>query len=238
MSSALAPRIYTSDEVAEEIPDGATIALSGFGLTGLAQSLCDALVRRHARCGSPSQLTAIHAAGHVEEVGVDLLAKHGLLDRVIGGHWGLMPNLRRCGADEQMELHNWPQGIVIGSFRAAGAGENGLRSRIGLGTFVDPRLLGGCVNERSRKAGALVALDNDGEGECLHYQKLKPDFAFIRAWSADRLGNLSFRNEPLRLCFEDIVLAARHNGGRVFCQVREIEDRIFDANEVDLAGVS
>jgi len=235
MPRPIIPPHFTSDQVAAEIPDGASLALSGFGLTGLAQSLCEALVRRHAKTGSPAGLTAIHAAGHVENVGVDLLAKHGLLDRVIGGHWGMMPNLRKAIIEERLEMHNWPQGVVVGAFRSAAAGEDGLRSKIGLGTFIDPRQLGGCVNERSRHAGSLISLEPDGE-DSLHYAKLKPDVAFIRAWSADRLGNLSFRNEPLHLCFDQIALATRNNGGRVFCQVWEIEDRIFDANEVDVPG--
>ncbi len=235
MPSVLVPPRLTSREVAAEIWNGAAIAFSGFGLCGVAQSLCEALAKRHAECGDPKNLTAIHAAGHTENIGVDLLAKHGLLDRVIGGHWGLMPNLRRRVAADELEMHNWPQGVVIGAFRAAGSGENGLRSKIGLGTFIDPRQLGGCVNPRSRRGGSLITLC-EGEDECLHYAKLKPDFAFIRGWSADRRGNISMRKEPLLLCAGDIALATRSHGGRVFCQVREIEDRFFDANEVDIPG--
>lgn len=238
MPPSVIPPQFSSDQVAAEIPDGACIALAGFAQTGVAQSLCEALVRRHAQTGGPGALTAIHAAGQVENIGADLFAKHGLLARVIGGHWGLMPNLRRAGANEELEMHNWPQGVLIGAFRAAAIGENGLRSKIGLGTFVDPRQLGGCVNERSRQAGSLISLrrdEEDGE-EYLHYAKLKPDFAFIRASSADRLGNISLRKEPIHLCLDHIALATRNNGGRVFCQVREIEDRVFDASEVDLPG--
>lgn len=235
MPSTLVPSRMTSPQVAAEIRSGSTIALSGFVISGVAQSLCEALVKRQAESGEPKNLTAIHAAGHTEEIGVDLLAKHGLLARIIGGHWGLMPNVRRLVAANEVEIHNWPQGVVIGSFRAAGSGEEGLRSKIGLGTFIDPRQLGGCVNPRSRAAGSLITLCG-GEDEYLHYAKLKPDVAFIRGWSADRRGNISMRKEPLILCQDDIAMATRRNKGRVFCQVHEIEDRDFDANEVDIPG--
>lgn len=232
-----APRILSAAEAVSTIPDGAALAIPGFGGAGVAQALCRALTDNHARTGHPTGLTLLHAAGHVEGVGIDWLASHGLVKRVIGGHWGATPNLRRAAAEGTLELHNWPQGIVVESFRAAAAGQDGLRTHIGLETFVDPRQLGGCLTESARKSGSLIRLLTETPGgDILHYPQLKPDFAFLRAWSADCHGNVSLGNESLHLCMEHVALATRNNGGRVVCQVREIEQRSFAANEVYIPG--
>jgi propionate CoA-transferase len=232
------PARLTAREAIDLIPDGATIAVSGFSVMGLARSLHRALVERFQETASPRDITYIHAAGFAPGTGLDELAPHGMVKKVIGGHWGLMPALRKCVAEETIEAHNWPQGIVIGALRAAASGEkNGLRTRIGLGTFIDPRQQGGCANETARSAGSLIRLaDQDGE-EILNYAPLKPDVALIRGWSADRLGNVSLGMEPLNLSSDMIAMAARNHNGKVLCQVRYIEDDvIYPSHQVAIPG--
>lgn len=238
MKHPLAPERISAAEAASQIFDGATIATSGFGLTGLAQTLIKAIVTRHRLEKSPKELTVIHAAGQSEGTGVDTLAaENGILKRIIGGHWGVTPNVREAAGNENFEQHNWPQGVIACSYRAAAAGEKGLRTPIGLDTYIDPRQLGGCMNESARKAGTLIRMEKDYDGEdCLHYAPLRPDFALVRGWKADRVGNISICWEPLNVSIEHIAVAARNNGGKVFCQVREIEDRIFSSEEVHLPG--
>ena len=220
------------------IPDGATIAVSGFAVMGLANSLHRALVERFQETNSPCDLTYIHAAGFAPGTGLDELAPHGMVTKVIGGHWGLMPALREQISAEKVEAHNWPQGIVIGALRAAASGEkNGLRTRIGVGTFIDARQNGGCANQTARSSGSLIRLvEQDGE-ELLNYAPLQPDIALIRGWSADRLGNVSLGMEPLNLSGDVIAMAARHHGGKVLCQVRYIEeDVIYPSHQVAIPG--
>lgn len=235
--SIIPPQVTAADAVAT-IPDGTTIAMSGFGLTCLAQTLSKALTTRFEKEGAPRNLTAIHAAGHAEGLGVDMLAtQKGLLKRVIGGHWGGTPSVRDNGAKNWFEQHNWPQGVVIGAYRASAGSEKGLRSPIGLNTYIDPRQLGGCLNDAAREAGSLITLEKDCDGEeVLFYAPLRPDYAFLRGWKADRLGNISICWEPLNIGLEHIAIATRNNGGQVICQVREIEDRIFAPEEVHLPG--
>ncbi len=232
------PRILSAAEAAALIPNGAHIAVSGFGGTGVANTIHRALTERCARVDAPCKLTYIHAAGHILNQGGDLLAAHGMLDKVIGGHWGLMPALRQKISAEEVEAHNWPQGVVVDSFRAAACGKTaGLRSHIGLGTFVDPRQKGGCANERARRAGSLIRLIKEDGQEILEYAPLKPDFALIRGWSADHLGNVSLGMEPVSLSIEYIAMATRRNGGQVICQVRTIDhNTTYSADRVTLPG--
>jgi propionate CoA-transferase len=239
LCSNVRPARLPSREAAACIPDNATIAVSGFAIMGLANSLHRALVERFLETGAPRDLTYIHAAGHLPNTGMDLLAPHeGLLRKVIGGHWGLMPALRAKISTEKIEAHNWPQGVVVGAFRAAATGEkNGLRSRIGVGTFIDPRQSGGCANQTAREAGSLIRLiEQDGE-EFLNYAPLAPDVALIRGWSADKLGNVSLGMEPLNLSSDMIAMATRNRGGKVLCQVRFIEDDVvYPSHRVAIPG--
>jgi propionate CoA-transferase len=183
------PARLTAREAVACIPDGAAITSSGFSLMGLAHTLHRALLERFQETGSPKNLTYIHAAGHAPGTGLDLLAPGGMVIKVIGGHWGLMPALREKISAEEIEAHNWPQGVVIGALRAAACGEkNGLRSRIGLGTFIDPRQDGGCANETARRAGSLIRLVEQDGGEMLNYAPLEPDVALLRGWSADKFA--------------------------------------------------
>lgn len=239
LCSKVRPARLSSREAVALIPNNATIAVSGFAIMGLSNSLHRALVERFLETGAPRDLTYIHAAGHLPSSGMDLLAPHdGLVRKVIGGHWGLMPALREKISAEKIEAHNWPQGVIVGAFRAAATGEkNGLRSRIGVGTFIDPRQSGGCANQTAREAGSLIRLvEQDGE-EFLNYAPIAPDVALVRGWSVDKLGNVSLGMEPLNLSSEMIAMATRNRGGKVFCQVRFIEDDvIYPSHKVAIPG--
>lgn len=233
------PALLTPACAAALIPDGARIAVSGFSSVGLAQAVMEAMVARNAAEGSPAELTLYHAAGHASGWGCDLLAQAGLIRKVVGGHWGLMHEFRRRMMENEIEAHNWPQGMIVRAIREMARGAKwGFTSTVGLGTFIDPRDSGGCMNEKARKNGSLVQLETAHDSsEVLRYTHLPIDFSLIRGWSADGYGNVRLGMEPLSLSQLDLALAARAQGGKVICQIRQHEpNRRYAADEIAIPG--
>ena len=112
-------KVVTCPEAVDLIPEGATVASSGFGGIGQAECLMAGIEERFLRTGRPRGLTLVHAAGqsNLQGGGIDHLAHEGLLRRIVGGHFRLAPALGRMILEGQAEAYNFPQGVIALLYR-------------------------------------------------------------------------------------------------------------------------
>lgn len=225
MPGSVKKPVIRSSEAAELVGEGQTLFVGGSG-GGIQEptALLEALGERFDDTGSPTGLHLWHASGvgNRESTGLSLVAREGMLRRVVGGHWGMAPQLAALATEERIEAYNFPQGAISQLMREIAGGRPGLVTPIGIGTFVDPRLEGGRLNARTTED--IVQLIEIGGQDCLFYPSFEIDVAFIRATSADELGNLSFEEEAAFLEAISIAQATRASGGTVIAQVKYLAE--------------
>jgi propionate CoA-transferase len=209
------------------VGDGVVLAVGGSGNGhGVAEAILAAIEARFHAEGHPRGLTLFQVVGIGDwrtRCGVERLAYPGLVRCAIGSNIGNSPILAQMAAEGAIEGYSLPQGVLAQLCRAMAGRQPGLATHVGLHTFVDPRLGGGRLNDRSRQE--LVELVRLAGQELLFYRAIPPDVALIRATTADEAGNLSFEEETAFLDALPLAQATHNNGGRVIAQVRRLAAR-------------
>jgi 3-oxoacid CoA-transferase subunit A len=164
--------VASAEEAIRDVGDGAVIMLGGFGLCGIPENLIRALVRK----GSKNLTTISNNAG-VDGYGVGLLLAAGQISRHIGTYVGENKLLESMVLTGKIQLDLVPQGTFAERMRAAGAGIPAFFTPTGVGTIV---------------AEGKETREFDGRTYVME-RALRADFAFVKAWKGDRMGNLVYR---------------------------------------------
>lgn len=231
-------KVISAQDAIAIVQDDDVLATSGYGGNGTPDQLLVALEKRFLETGSPRDLTLVFAGGQGDgkDKGLNRLGHEGLLKRVIGGHYGLIPEVERLAVENKIEAYNIPEGVITHLYRDIASGKPGTLSQVGLGTFVDPREEGGKVNEITRED--IVELVNLGGIQTLFYKAFPINVAFIRGTTADPDGNVTMEKESLILENLSMAIAAKNSGGYVICQVERVaQEGSLDSRQVKIPGV-
>ena len=236
--------LISADQAARLVPSGATVASAGFVGCGHAEAVTAALERRFLAEGAPADLTLVYSAGQGDRGrrGVNHFGHAGMTACIVGGHWRSAPRLSTLALEERCAAFNLPQGVITQLYRAIAGDKPGVITRIGLNTFVDPRLDGGAINAVARQAVAagtrryVESLTLRGE-PWLFYPSFPIDVAFIRGTSVDPHGNLATEREAFHHELLAIAQAARNSGGIVIAQARRIVPHHENLHAIKVPGI-
>jgi len=215
-----------------QIPDGAVVAISGFNMPLTPEYLIQGLYQLYRSTGHPRNLFIISdtfpgAPGR----GLDWLAERlykdygesqDFLRGMLVAYYGWSKWLQKMAAQNLFEAYTWPICVLASWFRDVASGKPGTISRVGLGTFLDPRQDGGALNDlaRERRTARTEIVEVDGR-EYLMYKAPQPDVALIRGSRADDHGNISLDEEGVVGPILQIAQAAKARGrqGLVIAQI-------------------
>jgi len=213
--------------VFSQIKDNCIVAISGFNLATTPEYLILELYRHYKEFGHPKNIFIVSdALPAAPNRALDFVAEtiykdsnQQFLRGILMPFLGFSPWLQKLVLDDRIEFYGWPIGITAYWFREVASGRPGLITKIGIDTFLDPRNEGGALNPTAKKMMSckinIISIENQ---EYLLYQAPKPDYALVRATTADESGNMTMEDEGIRGTVLAIAQAtkARPNQGTVF----------------------
>ncbi len=229
-------KFVSLEEAIGLIKDNDHLISGGFGSLGSPEELYTGLQERYEREGHPKNLTYICGItpGDKTEsrepyqgynLGANKLAAEGLLGRIWAGNMTDARALAYLIGENKIAGYMPPMGVMCNLIRCSAAGRPGLVTKVGLGTFADPRNEGCAFNQKAKDGEKVVKLmEVDGE-EYLFYKAPRANVAFLRATYADEDGNLSMEREAYIGTELEVAVAAHNNGGIVIAQVENVVPR-------------
>uniref|UniRef100_A0A3Q1LIX4 Succinyl-CoA:3-ketoacid-coenzyme A transferase n=1 Tax=Bos taurus TaxID=9913 RepID=A0A3Q1LIX4_BOVIN len=184
-------KFYTDPvEAVKDIPDGATILVGGFGLCGIPENLIGALLKTGVK-----GLTAVSNNAGVDNFGLGLLLRSKQIKRMVSSYVGENAEFERQYLSGELEVELTPQGTLAERIRAGGAGVPAFYTSTGYGTLVQE---GGSPIKYNKDGSIAIASKprevREFKGQ--HFileEAITGDFALVKAWKADRAGNVIFR---------------------------------------------
>jgi propionate CoA-transferase len=240
-------KICSIEEAVSVVKSGDAVATVGVIGWITPDALLAGLADRFKAGGQPRDLTFYFPCGTGDSMdirGMDNVAIEGLMKRIVSGSYvnpahpktGKRPELMRLIRENRIEAYSWPIGASMHWLREVARRGPGYLTKIGLGTYADPKLGGGKFTTLAEQ-DLIKRVKFEGE-DYLFYPTWKLDVGFIRASTADEFGNLSFEDEPIHSSALQIALAVKACGGTVVAQVRRIVERgSRPATQVKVPGV-
>lgn len=240
-------KICSAHDAVATIKDGETVASVGVIGWITPDSTLRAIADRYRETGGPRDLTFYFPCGTGDSIGIrgmDHVAIPGLMKRIVSGSYvnplnpktGKRPELMRLIRENLVEAYSWPIGASMQWLREVARRSPGYITKIGLGTYADPRQQGGKFTPKAQE-DLIRVIQLDGQ-EYLFYPTWRLDVGILRASSADEFGNLSFEDEPIHTSNLAMALAVKACGGRTIAQVRKIVPRFSRrAGDVRIPGV-
>jgi len=201
----------SAQDAIHDIEDGSKLLVGGFGLCGIPENLISALLKK-----KPEGLTVVSNNAGVDDCGLGLLLQQKQIKRMISSYVGENKEFERQFLSGELEVELTPQGTLAERIRAGGAGIPAFFTPTGYGTLI-------------QKGGSPIKYNSDGsigiasepresrEFDDFNYvmeRAITGDFALVKAWKADRAGNLTFRktarnfNPPMckagRICIAEV----------------------------------
>ncbi|MBI2711404.1 MAG: CoA transferase subunit A [Bdellovibrio sp.] len=199
-------------EAVQDISDGAVLAIGGFGLCGIPENCIAALVEKGVK-----NLTCISNNAGVDDFGIGLLLQRGQVRKMISSYVGENKKFEALVLSGELDVELTPQGTLAEKLRAAGAGIAAFYTPTGVGTPV---------------ADGKDTREFDGRTYVLE-RALKADFALVKAWKGDAMGNLVFRKTARN--FNPVVATA----GKI--TIAEVEELVpvgaLDPDQIHLPGI-
>lgn len=233
------PVFVSPQEAASMIESNSTVATIGMTLVSASESILKAIEQRYLEEKAPNGLTLVHSCGQSDrDRGIQHFAHEGMLKRIIGGHWGLQPKMMELISENKILAYCIPQGQFAQLYRSMAGGEPGKITKVGLGTFVDPRLEGGKMNELTKSAPDISQIVTINGEEYMCYNPIPLDYVMIRGTYVDEAGNLTTDEEAMQLEVFSAVMACKKFGGKVIAQAKyRVKNGELHCKRVTVPGV-
>jgi len=233
-------KIVLAEEAVATIQDGSTVAVCGCENILLPDFLLSRLEDRFLKTGHPKGLTELHAVIHGMGPGLGLehFAHEGMTRRVIGSGYSFLKSSKMTALirENKIPAYIMPMGTVYQMLANVASGETYTYSDVGIGTFVDNELEGGCMNSCAQNTLCWHETLHGEDKLC--YRNEKIDVAILRGTSADEFGNISLEKEPMTLGVKTLAMAAKASGGKVIVQVGRLVKRgSMDPQKIQIPGI-
>jgi propionate CoA-transferase len=216
--------IMSARKAANLIQNGDTIAFCSCENMVLPETVMKAIEERYLETDEPSGLTELHPVipGMGVGLGLEHFAHEGMIDTAIGSGYSYLKTsmITKMINENKIKAYDVPMGTMYQMLNNIGAGMKYTISQVGLNTFVDPRIEGGCMNSVTPN-NFVKTIDFQGE-EYLCYRNPNINISIIRGTTADEFGNISLEEEPMNTGVLSLALAAKACGGKVIAQVKRL----------------